>query len=458
MKHTRIALVSLALLFATAGLTVAVTAVPDARMTVDTVTVSPETPNANEQITIDATITNSAGSPDPVDITSVELLVRGPGFDDDPFMSAADTSVVDEVQTVGALSPGDTQTISLATQLDDPGEYQFMIRAHGEGPEEEVTNEDGFTETVREEVMVQQRTTVTVTPADIELGVRALPLKDSVVVGGNSQQEEEAADGVDAGGGLGGGNIQDIIGDNVANAQNSGESPMPAESPVLVTVTNPGTVAADKITVTPIVDGQERSPFVTEDIPPGEKAQLMVDLGQVKTQANVTLFVEYTTAVGNGQTETSLIYPPRNGDIRVTDANVEKMESTETGDRIRVTANIGNAGGGELRGTVVSLQATEGVEPVYPTRSFFIGTIGSDDFVATELTAVIDPTQADGIPVRVTYTDRGIDYTDTVVLPYDPPETDDENENTSVSSLAIGTTILTITLLGVGGVLRRRYV
>lgn len=458
VRHFRIALVSFILLLGIASLTVAVTAVPDARMTVDTVSVSPDTPHTDEQISFDATIANSGGSSDPIDITSVELLVRGPGFDDDPFVQAVDTEVVDEVRTIGALSPGDTQTVLLTTQLDDPGEYQFMVRAHGKEPEEEVENEDGFTETVQEEVVSQQRTTVSVNPARVELGVRAVPLKDSIVVGDNSQQQEESTDGGGTASGLGGGNIQDIIGDNVANAQASEESAPPAESPVLVTVTNPGTVTADKVTVTPIVGGQERSPFVTADIPPGENAEMMIDLGTVESQTDVTLLVEYTTAIGTGETETTLVYPPRNGDIRVTDANVEKIESTETGDRVRITANIGNAGGGELHGTVASLQAAEGVTPVYPTRSFFIGTVGPDDFVATELTAVVNATEADGIPVRVTYTDRGIDYTDTVVLPYEPPETDDENEDLSVSSLTIGTVLLTLTLLGVGGILRRRYV
>ncbi len=464
---SRIALLLVVLLIGTAGMTAAVTAVPDARITVSDVTVSPDAAHANERVTVEATITNSAGSPDPVSLNSVELLARGPGIDSRPFTSLTDTEVRDELTGLGALSPGDSVTITLTTQMESPGEYQFLVRADGQGPEEdvdvEVENEstgenETVTRTIEEDVTAQQRTTVTLLPATVDLDVRALPLEEAIATGSGSQEDGEDGGGAGAAGALGGGNIQDIIGQNVANVQNTEESPPPAESPVLVTLSNAGTVEAERIVVTPVIAGEEGTSFVTQNVPAGEQTQVMIDLGTVDSRNEVTLRVDYDTALGVKQTTTQLTYPPRGGDIRVTDANLEVVGPAEGGSRVRITANIGNAGSGELGGTIASVEAAEGVRPVYPARSFFIGTVGSDDFVATELTAVVNASTATEIPVQVTYIDRGVEYTETITLPYNPAEAESEDGTSGISLLTPGIALLTLTVLGVGGVLRRRYV
>lgn len=85
-----------------------VSAVPDARLTVSDVTVTPTTPVVGEQVVVTVSIANSVGSPSSATVDEVRLS--------DP---ADDVSA--SAQRLGSLSAGDSVTVPLAVTFETPG-------------------------------------------------------------------------------------------------------------------------------------------------------------------------------------------------------------------------------------------------------------------------------------------------------------------------------------------------
>jgi hypothetical protein len=97
---------------------------------------------------------------------------------------------------------------------------------------------------------------------------------------------------------------------------------------------------------------------------------------------------------------------------------------------IDLRGNLTNAGGTEISGAVVQVVSSEHVTPVFPRRSYFVGTLDSSEFAPVELTASADIQNATDVTVRIEYTvgtDRVVETT-TISLPTDN-ETDESAGN-----------------------------
>ncbi|MFC5367971.1 CARDB domain-containing protein [Salinirubrum litoreum] len=102
-------------------------AVPDARLTVSDVTVSPDSPVVGETITVSATVQNSAGSDSPAQIKRVELR-------------DANGDRLTRANNLGSLSGGDSLTVPLTVSFDDPGTRDLQLRVVAEDADgDEVT-------------------------------------------------------------------------------------------------------------------------------------------------------------------------------------------------------------------------------------------------------------------------------------------------------------------------------
>ncbi|MFC7228482.1 hypothetical protein N0B31_13805 [Salinirubellus salinus] len=99
--------------------TAAVAAVPDARITVSDVTVAPDGPVTGEPVTVTATVQNSGGSPEPVEIDRV-VLRRADGGE---RLATADEP--------GALSQGGALTVDLVTEFEAAGRVDLEVVAVG---------------------------------------------------------------------------------------------------------------------------------------------------------------------------------------------------------------------------------------------------------------------------------------------------------------------------------------
>ncbi|WP_380677783.1 hypothetical protein [Salinigranum sp. GCM10025319] len=92
------------------------------------------------------------------------------------------------------------------------------------------------------------------------------------------------------------------------------------------------------------------------------------------------------------------------------------MNLTADGDVLRISGNAGNVGRGSVTGLVLAVGTTDGSEPAYPQRDYFVGTVEGSEFAPFELTARVDE-NASSVPVVVTYAVDGDTREETVSLP-----------------------------------------
>ncbi|ELZ49962.1 hypothetical protein C465_06958 [Halorubrum distributum JCM 9100] len=388
-------------------------AVPDARITVGEVGTSPSDPTVGERTALNVTVSNSGGSDAAANVT--EVRVRN-----------ADGDVLDSVSGVGALSAGDSLDATLWTAFEEPGERRLTVEA--------VANQS----TSGELVTVSRDTVIEVRPTQVALDLRTRAL--------DPEDLRSDDDGEASAGDLGVGGIQGIFGGggglDTGDAGGQGDAPPVADSPVEVTVVNTGTTTADRVSLRAVgtavggdgangSDGTETvsvGPFVVEDVAPGEERRVIVDLGPLDRRSEVTVTAAFRVDTdqrnerGADRTaESTVTYPVREATPTVTDATVREGEDGA----VVVDANLGNAGNGELTGAVVSVGDAPGVEPTPTGGEYFVGTLGASDFVGFDLSTAVNASVADEIPIRVTYTERGVRYTETLTVAAPEPDDDD---------------------------------
>ena len=413
------ALLAATLLVATVGGAFAIggaTAVPDARITVGAVGASPSDPTVGERTALNVTVSNSGGSNAAANVT--EIRVRD-----------ADGEVLDSVSGVGALSAGDSLDATLWTEFDEPGEKRLTVEA--------VANQS----TTGEFVTVSRDTVLDVRPTQVALDLRTRAL--------DPEDLRSDDDGESATGDLGIGGIQGIFGGGggLDTGDGDDESPPIADSPVEVTVVNTGTTTADRVSLRAVgtaVDGDERTvsvgPFVVEDVAPGEERRVIVDLGPLDRRSAVTVTAAFRADTdrfddrGADRTaESTVTYPVSETDPTVTDVTLR-----ETADGVVVDANLGNAGTGEMTGTIVSIGDAPGVAPTPAGGEYFVGSLGASDFVGFDLTTAVNASTAETIPVRVSYTERGVRYTETLNVAGPEPDGDDDEAGGTLGRIGTG--------------------
>ena len=454
LTHTRTTaalLAALALLAAVGGAFAVggAAAVPDARITVGEVGASPSDPTVGERTALNVTVSNSGGSDAAANVT--EVRVRN-----------ADGDVLDSVSGVGALSAGDSLDATLWTAFDEPGAKRLTVEA--------VANQS----TSGEFVTVSRETVIEVRPTQVALDLRTRAL-DPEDLQTDDGSETSAGD-------LGVGGIQGIFGGggglDTGDAGGQGESPPIADSPVEVTVVNTGTTTADRVSLRAVGtaldggDGADGSgdggdgaetvdvgPFVVEDVAPGEERRVIVDLGPLDRRSDVTVTAAFRADTdrrndrgADRSAESTVTYPVREATPTVTDATVR-----ETADGVVVDANLGNAGSGEMTGAVVSVGDAPGVAPTPAGGEYFVGTLGASDFVGFDVTTAANVTVAEEIPIRVTYTERGVRYTETFSVAAPEPATDDRDGGGTLGRLGagglgtVGTVASGLALVGLAG-------
>ncbi len=413
-------------------------AVPDARITVDAVTVTPSEPVVGERTEVNVTVANSGGSPDAGEVTAVRLR-------------DADDTTLDEASTPGSLSAGDTLETKLWTTFETPGEHRLTVEVvvdEAVGDDEDANPNDPPTVTVTRDVIVD------VAPAEPSIALRARPLAPEDL------QTDEDDSGVSVGGVNG---IDGILGGGGGGLETGDDDePMATamDGPVAITVVNTGTVSAERVSVTasgaavagtgPLDpsgnaavggDGASGSdanndtlvagPFVVEDVAPGEERRVVVDLGSLDRQTDVTFTAAFRATASpptddgtTGSATVDLVYPQSDGRPVVTDATVTRAGEGS----MAIDANLANAGSPEITGVVVSVGDAPGVEATPAGGGYFIGGVASDDFVPFELTVNANASTTETIPVEIAYTDRGVRYVETVALETPaPPQSANES-------------------------------
>jgi len=380
--------------------------VPDARLVVSDVTVSPEAPEPGNTTTVEFTVENSGGSATAVAVERVALQDR------DRY-----GAVHAEADDVGSLSVGDSVTLELATAFSDPGveELELVVETETEGDED---------------VTVTRPVTVVVG------GVDAAGVEDDVQVDARTVLPSELEDdenlnvdlGADAGGLLGDG------GDD-------GEDPELRTPLVRIEVTNFGEGTARRVAVTPSAGEETLARLAVPDVEPGESETVLFDAGDFEDPTAIEFEAAYEIGSRDNTSTTTLEYRPNRGDITVTDVDMALDNGTVT-----VTGHAANVGLGEVNSAVVSLGETDHVEPTYPAREYFVGTVPESQFVRFDVTADVDHENATTVPVTVSYLADGDPYERTVELEYDARVESSGDDGSSVPLSLVGALVGSATL------------
>jgi len=480
-------------------------AVPDARLTIDSVDVSPETPTAGSPVTVTPTVESSVGSPAPVDIDSVAL------HDGDETLS--------NVSNSGALSPGDSLSVPLTTTFEEPGTYDLTVNVTGTDSEGEQTAveqpltlvvEEGAPqlELTTDETVNESLTTVAglvtnpteATLRDIELtlggnGFEGVTDRRTISALESGEEREfsfdirpsetgtlslettatyrtgtgttdtvsrtdslivdearydislevtafESADADDEELGDVGDIGLDIPGLGGGTGLESDSSAL--NSDVGVIVSNVGNAPVTDVTLDSQADGESFSVrSVATDFQPGDERTIPVSVTD-RSAANLTFEAAYDTRTDRETVRTHIDRSAEQGAVAVTSTDL-----TVTDEEATITGDLGNPGDGTISGVVIGVADDEDgdVSPAYPSGDFFVGEIEGNGFAPFELSATVGE-NATQVPVEVQYTVNGDERTETVSLPVEErDETDDDGLSSFVLLGGLAATLIGLALL-----------
>ncbi|MFO7925349.1 MAG: hypothetical protein ACQET5_14665 [Halobacteriota archaeon] len=406
MKRLHLLVVCTLLLVVTAPVAVPAAAdVPDARLVVSDLTVTPAAPEPGNTTTVEFTVSNSAGSATGVDVDRVAIRNR------------TDGTVHAEASRLGSLSIGDDVTLELSTAFEEAGVKDLELFI-------ETEDEDGETVTVTRPFTV------------VVGGVDATGITDDVQVDARtvlpSELDEDDQVNVDLGADASG-----LLGGDSEDDDEELRTPL-----VRVEVTNFGTATARDVVVEPSTENESLARIAVGDVEPGTAESVFLDAGDFDELTTFEFEATYTLGTERNASDTTLAYRPNRGEVVLTDVDMTLEDGTVT-----VTGNAANPGLGAVNGAIVSIGETEHVAPAYPAREYFVGTIPESEFVRFDLTADVDHANATTVPVTVTYLADGDPYERTLELEYDARTESDESDGgsgvpLSVVAVAVGSVVL----------------
>jgi hypothetical protein len=316
--------------------------------------------------------------------------------------------------TVPTLAAGATASVNLSMR-PTAGEQTLVVAT-------------AYTTSTGERDVTRRRVTVDAPPLREDVGVAVTRVPPPEEGGGNANVAALLGGAAGLGGGGGGGALQ-----NEGDGEDTSER-------VQVAVTNFGNAPLENVVVRPRAGDRRLPRQYVGRLAPGETGSVEVDLSTVEGSATVVAVANYTVAgtgpagsrdadvrdadarARQGRARGSYEFRRPAGDIRVTDVSL----SFDDDGTLRISGNAGNIGTAPVDGVVVQMGSNEFVEPAYPGRTYFVGTVDGSEFAPFELTADVDAANATGLPVRVTYVVDGEEQTRTTTLPFDediePPD------------------------------------
>jgi hypothetical protein len=400
-------------------------AVPDARLTVSQTTVTPEAPDTGETVTVAATIQNSPGSSSGVTVDRVSLVEAGTN------------ETYDTADTIGALSVGDGVTVPLATSFDETGIHDLEILV-------EATDNDGDSVQITHPVrIVVGGVDAESIEDDVEVSVREASPSD---LESEEQPQQPSFDAGDLSGAVSGVPVGGI-------SQSSGEdTEQPLTTNMLaVEVANFGAATARDVVVVPKANNGTLPRRPVDDVPPGEVKTALIDADRLAGSSQIEVTAQYDLGDGRRSSTTTYAHRFSRAQLRATDVDMITNDG-----QLVITGNVANVGAGPAGGAVIEVIDTETLDPTYPQRSYFVGSVPKSDFVGFELTVAVDePEETDRVPLSISYLDDGIERNRTIELAYQPRDTGGGGGGTPLVPVGVAMSVLAI---GGGAVLawRRR--
>jgi len=459
--------------------------VTGAQPAITNVSVSPQEPLPGELVRFTVSLRNAEGADGPFQVDSVWIRKAGT------------TTEYARVNNPGNVPPGSSLEVPLTTRFDEPGVKELQVRVNAVDENDELTQLQ-YPVTV---VVSERRTQLSVdveepvvgasTPVNVTVSNGgADPLRQiDLRLGGDGVQAENSRrllaslePGADRSftydvtfAEAGPTTLEAVL----RYAATSGQTQVVRENqtvtvdalredvsveastdvagganpPLSVEVTNFGNAPLEDVSLR-VADGDRTvARRSVEPIAAESSRTVTLNLTGVD-DADLDVTVAYETGSVAGEARTTVRYSSQPGRIVLTGVDVSQEGGVTT-----ISGSASNVGLSDANSVVLRVLPAEGVEPAAPNREYFVGTVPASDFVSFDLTARIDD-DVTSVPVRVTYLADGVERSEDVSVPYEPPETVAGESDGGGGLGLLGSVVLLVAVVAVaaGGVLwwRRR--
>ncbi|MFC7045774.1 COG1361 S-layer family protein [Halobacteriaceae archaeon GCM10025711] len=427
-----------------------------AYVSITDVAVTPTQPAPGELVTVTPTVRNLQDSPYTFTVTDVALRKS----------SSSSIREYDRVEDLGTLAPGTSIAVPLTVRFDDPGVYELRVHVYGrdsndsyvhvqypvvvrvsdEHPQVEIDAGNGLVANVDNRLNVTVANGLDTAVRNVELTLRgdgvefdrerrviaslgagearSFPFTASVEEPGDRTLVATLTYATPDG------NRREVTSSETVTVDRYAERVAlhvkPRESTVTVDLSNLGDSPVENVVVQGRAPGLAVSSARVESLPAGDTrtVDLSVSGANPGDRYNLTVVAAYQVDGSTERTEASVPVVVHPGEISLTGIDVE-----QEGDTLHITGSASNVGLTDVDAVLVSVVAADGVEPAYPNREYFVGTVPRSDFVSFDVYATVD----DGvttIPLRVTYLSNGdrqertmtVEYDDAAASPSSPAE------------------------------------
>ena len=184
-------------------------------------------------------------------------------------------------------------------------------------------------------------------------------------------------------------------------------------STISVDVVNRRPNDVTSVIVTPHAKGMTFSPsdYFIGGIPEGNKSTATFTFNTMASEEGYT-DVSFTASYFNGDnlhnSETA------SKEVRIINQSplvFTGIEIESSGNRYTLSGDLNNFGITDAKNVMVSIDDSEGIEPLQPYANYFIGTLEADDFSSFELSARVTSQNVTSIPILIEFRDPDNAYT-----------------------------------------------
>jgi len=144
---------------------------------------------------------------------------------------------------------------------------------------------------------------------------------------------------------------------------------------------------------------------IVSSVPSGESRQVRINTTVAQTPAMARITANYSIGDVDRSTNTSIEMDASASNVRLTGVEVTREDG-----KLRISGSASNVGPSSVKSVIVSVPNTEQVEPAFPNKEYFVGTVPSSGFVSFDVYARTTG-NVSTVPLTISYSLDGEQFT-----------------------------------------------